>query len=84
MFTMQPVSESLRKELLALDPCVSEDFLKLYISFKAESYFVNVVPQGVTGQGFQVVGDYSLAVACLRACLRGCALARGRWSRRPG
>jgi predicted transport protein len=24
---------------------VSEDFLKLYITYKAESYFVNVVPQ---------------------------------------
>jgi len=42
---MQPVFDVLRKELLALDPCVGEDFLKLYISYKAESYFVNVVPQ---------------------------------------
>jgi uncharacterized protein with ParB-like and HNH nuclease domain/predicted transport protein len=42
---MQSLFESLRKELLALDPCVSEDFLKLYITYKAESYFVNVVPQ---------------------------------------
>ncbi len=42
---MQPVFEVLRKELLALDPCVSEDFLKLYISYKAENYFVNVVTQ---------------------------------------
>jgi predicted transport protein len=42
---MQPVFEALRKELLALDPCVSEDFLKLYVSYKAESYFVNVIPQ---------------------------------------
>jgi predicted transport protein len=43
---MQPIFEALRKELLALDPCVNEDFLKLYITYRAESYFVNVVPQG--------------------------------------
>jgi predicted transport protein len=42
---MHPVFEALRKELLALDPCVTEDFLMLYISYKAESYFVNVIPQ---------------------------------------
>jgi len=42
---MQPLFEALRRELLALDPCVTEDFLKLYITYKAETYFVNVVPQ---------------------------------------
>jgi uncharacterized protein with ParB-like and HNH nuclease domain/predicted transport protein len=42
---MHPVFEVLRKELLALDACVVEDFLKLYISYKAESYFANVVPR---------------------------------------
>jgi predicted transport protein len=42
---MQPLFEALRKELLALDPGVSEDFLKIYITYKANSYFVNVVPQ---------------------------------------
>lgn len=34
----------LRKELLELDPCVSEEFLKLYVAFKAETNFVDVVP----------------------------------------
>lgn len=34
-----------RKEVLALDPCVTEEFLKLYVAYKAESNFVDVVPQ---------------------------------------
>lgn len=37
--------ESLRKEILALDPCVTETFLKLYVAYKAETNFVDVVPQ---------------------------------------
>jgi uncharacterized protein with ParB-like and HNH nuclease domain/predicted transport protein len=37
--------EAFRKEVLALDPCVSEEFLKLYIAYKAETNFVDVVPQ---------------------------------------
>lgn len=43
--TMQEVFEALRKELLALDPCVTEEFLKLYVAYKAETNFVDVVPQ---------------------------------------
>ncbi|MBE0411467.1 MAG: hypothetical protein IBX69_17220, partial [Anaerolineales bacterium] len=27
------------------DPCVTEEFLKLYVAFKAETNFVDVVPQ---------------------------------------
>ena len=34
-----------RKEVLALDPVVTEDFLKLYVAYKAETNFVDVVPQ---------------------------------------
>ena len=34
-----------RKEVLALDPCVSEEFLKLYVAYKAETNFVDLVPQ---------------------------------------
>jgi predicted transport protein len=30
---------------LALDPCVTEEFLKLYVAYKAETNFVDVVPQ---------------------------------------
>ncbi|HEY5587553.1 MAG TPA: DUF5655 domain-containing protein, partial [Candidatus Paceibacterota bacterium] len=37
--------EALRKEILALDPCVTETFLKLYVAYKAETNFVDVVPQ---------------------------------------
>ena len=37
--------DALRKEVLALDPCVSEEFLKLYVAYKAETNFVDVVPQ---------------------------------------
>jgi len=33
-----------RKEVLALDPCISEEFLKLYVAYKAETNFVDVVP----------------------------------------
>lgn len=34
-----------RTEVLALDPCVTVEFLKLYVAFKAETNFVDVVPQ---------------------------------------
>ena len=43
--TMRALFDALRKEVLALDPCVSEDILKLYIAYKAETNFVDVVPQ---------------------------------------
>ncbi len=43
--TTRSLFEALRKELLALDPCVTEEFLKLYIAYKAETNFVDVVPQ---------------------------------------
>lgn len=42
---MRPVFEVLRKEVLALDPCVTEEFLKLYVAYKAETNFVDVIPQ---------------------------------------
>jgi len=31
--------------VLALDPCISEEFWKLYVAYKAETNFVDVVPQ---------------------------------------
>ncbi|QDU95182.1 GmrSD restriction endonuclease domain-containing protein [Lignipirellula cremea] len=43
--TMRPVYEAFRKAVLALDPCVTEEFLKLYVAFKAETNFVDIVPQ---------------------------------------
>jgi len=37
--------DAFRAEVLALDECVREVILKLYIAFKAETNFVDVVPQ---------------------------------------
>lgn len=37
--------EAFRKQVLALDPCVTEEFLKFYVAYKAETNFVDVVPQ---------------------------------------
>jgi len=42
---LRPVFEAFRKAVLALDPCVTEEFLKLYVAYKAETNFVDVVPQ---------------------------------------
>ena len=42
---LREVFESFRKQVLAFDPCVTEEFLKLYIAYKAETNFVDVVPQ---------------------------------------
>jgi len=43
--TTGPLFEAFRKAVIALDPCVSEEFLKLYVAYKAETNFVDVVPQ---------------------------------------
>jgi uncharacterized protein with ParB-like and HNH nuclease domain/predicted transport protein len=42
---LREVFEAFRREVLAIDPCVSEEFLKVYVAYKAETNFVNVVPQ---------------------------------------
>lgn len=42
---MRTLFEALRREILALDPCITEDILKLYIAYKAETNFVDIVPQ---------------------------------------
>lgn len=42
---MYGLFQQLRKEVMALDPSVTEDILKLYVAFKAETNFVDVVPQ---------------------------------------
>ena len=42
---MRDLFEVFRKDVLALDPCVSEEFLKLYVAYKAETNFVDIVPQ---------------------------------------
>ena len=43
--SMREVFEAFRKEVLALDPCVSEEFFKPYVAYKAETNFVDAVPQ---------------------------------------
>lgn len=46
--TAGPVRElfdAFRTEVLSLDECVREEFLKLYVAYKAETNFVDVVPQ---------------------------------------
>lgn len=43
--TSRRLFEQLRTQFLALDPCVVEEFLKLYVAYKAETNFVDVVPQ---------------------------------------
>jgi predicted transport protein len=42
---MRSVFDSLSTEVRALDPCVTEEFTKLYVAYKAETNFVDVVPQ---------------------------------------
>lgn len=37
--------EQLRAQILGFDPCVTEDFLKIYVAYKAETNFVDVIPQ---------------------------------------
>lgn len=43
--SMREVFEALRKQVFALDPCVTEEFLKLYVAYKAETNFVDIIPQ---------------------------------------
>ena len=43
--TMRDLFDNFRREVLSLDPCVTEEFLKLYVAYKAETNFVDVVPQ---------------------------------------
>lgn len=42
---MRALFDAFRKEVLALDPVVTEEFFKLYVAYKAETNFVDVVPQ---------------------------------------
>jgi predicted transport protein len=42
---LRELFEAFRKEVLALDPCVTEEFMKQYVAYKAETNFVDVVPQ---------------------------------------
>lgn len=42
---MRSLFDEFRKQVLAMDPCVSEQVLSLYVAYKAETNFVDVVPQ---------------------------------------
>ena len=42
---LDEVFEAFRKEVLALDPCVSEEFMRWYVAYKAETNVVIVVPK---------------------------------------
>ena len=44
-FQNKKLFEEFRKEVLSLDSNVTEEFLKLYIAYKAETNFVDIVPQ---------------------------------------
>lgn len=60
--SVRELFEAFRKEVLALDPCVSEEFLKLYVAYKAETNFVDVVPQAkqfrlTLNMGFAEISD---------------------------
>ena len=41
---LNSIFNEFRKQVLALDPCVTEIFLKLYVAYKAETNFVDVIP----------------------------------------
>ena len=42
---MRSLLETFREAVLELDPCVTEQVLKLYVAFKGETNFVDVIPQ---------------------------------------
>jgi uncharacterized protein with ParB-like and HNH nuclease domain/predicted transport protein len=42
---IEEIFNRLRREILSIDPCISEQFLKLYVAYKAETNFVDIVPQ---------------------------------------
>lgn len=42
--TIRILFDAFRTNVMALDPCVSENFLKLYVAYKAETNFVDVEP----------------------------------------
>ncbi len=41
----QELYTAFRNEVLALDPCISEEFLKQYVAYKAETNVVDISPQ---------------------------------------
>ncbi len=78
--------DAFRKQVLTLDPCVSEEFLKLYVAYKAETNFVDVVPQAKRlrlslNVAFHEIDDprgMCKDVSGVRSGRTG-AMVRGRW-----
>jgi predicted transport protein len=46
--TLYPVFDALRKAVLAVDPCMSEEFRKLYVAYKAEKTVMDVIALSTT------------------------------------
>jgi predicted transport protein len=46
--TLYPVFDALRKAVLAVDPCISEEFRKLYVAYKAEKTVMDVLALNTT------------------------------------
>lgn len=42
---MRPIFEELRRAIVDLNPCISEEVLKHYIAYKAETNFVDIIPR---------------------------------------
>ena len=42
----RPLFDMFRREVLALSPVITEEYLKIYVAYKAETNFVDVVPAG--------------------------------------
>ncbi len=42
---LRPLFDTIRKEILSLDDCVVEEFLKKYVAYKAETNFVDINPK---------------------------------------
>lgn len=42
---IRTIFDAFRREVLAIDPAVTEEFKKYYVAYKAETNFVDVVPQ---------------------------------------
>ena len=73
--------ESLRVQVLALDACVSEEFLRRYIAYKAETNFVDVVPQA---SGLQLTLNMAFADLDDPLGMASDVTGVGRWGNSPG
>jgi uncharacterized protein with ParB-like and HNH nuclease domain/predicted transport protein len=73
---MREVFEEFRKQVLALDPNVTEEFLKLYVAYKAETNFVDVVPQA---KRLRLSLNMTFAEISDPKALCGDVTGKGRW-----